>query len=291
MRLTAPPAGLLLALGLLAGPFGAAPALAGPEQTGMEFVKSLQAGKVDRAKRLLDDPRYRGRPAGGDDAYFVYESGYEPNLAFLVGRQFDAGAPTVSQQRSDWYLLDGIIYATASFPLRFAPERNQPWVLPAAIALGRRMEFVDFMNFVAAPDRQGDHLTFRLRPSIEPGLIKPPAPPAWRLAPPPPPAAPAGGQPARPAMATGAEPSGLMGMPAPVDPAPVVLPSGEALTPAQLKRFLPRLAVLTLHVHLVRRGRLASWTVSRWSVSDVVLVTEKGEVRMGAGPAGVLRGQ
>lgn len=275
---------LALAIATLAGP-----AAAGPAETGKEFVASLGAGQLDRVKRLLDDPRYGGQPPGGPDTYFLLESGYEPNLAFLVGQPFDVSEPTVSEQRSDRYLLDGIIYATAVLPLRFSRGRDQPWVLPVAIALGRRMEFVKFMNFATAPEREADHVTLRLRRRIESGLIRPPAPPPWQQAPGPPPMS--GAPPTRPAMGMGGTPSGLIGSPGPTDPAPVILPSGEALTAEQLKRFLPRLSGISLNLHLVRRGRLAPWRVSRWNVTDAILLTDKGQVVMRVGTSGTFRGQ
>src|SRR5688572_10740037 len=105
----------------------AAPAIAnaGATATAESFLRHLQGGDVARAKGLLDDPRYRGTPPGGVDAYFVYESGHEPNLAFLVRQPFAVGVASERTQRSDWYLLDGTLYATVSIPLTFQEPR--PW--------------------------------------------------------------------------------------------------------------------------------------------------------------------
>jgi len=246
-------------------------------RTATDFLRHLQRGELERAKRLLDDSGSRYRHQGGDDIYFVYESGYEPNLAFLVSHPFVLGAPSVKEQRSDWYFLDGTIYANVALPLRF--ESYQPWILPAGLAFGRAMEFNDFINFVVFPGNQTEHLSLRIRPSLEPGLIKPPKP--QFVAAPPPAAAPGGS-----AVAARSAPlagyGSLFGS-RPVDPGPVVLPSGEKLNTAQIARFLPRLSAVTLNLALIRGGRFASWGVMRWNFTSATLITEKGEVMMGSG--------
>jgi hypothetical protein len=254
---------------------------ASPEATAMEFVHHIQRGSLEKAKRLLESSGYRYRHQGGDDIYFGYESGYDPNFAFLVGRPFVIGAPSARQQRSDWYLLDGTIYAEVALPLRF--EAYRPWVLPAPIAFGRGMDFISFMNFVSAPASNPERLTLRIRPSIEPGLIKPPTP--QFVAPPPP--GPPGARSIAPQVGGFGSYGSLFGS-RPVDPAPVVLPSSEALTAAQMGRLLPTLGGITLHLSLIRWGRFSSWSVVRWNFANAVLITEKGEVVMGVG-SGVAR--
>jgi hypothetical protein len=274
-------AGIATALILVAAPM---PAGAGPAGTAESFVRHLQRADVERAKRLLDDPRYRSEPRGGVDAYFVYESGYEPNLAFLVGQPFAFGAATETTQRSDWYVVDGTLYGTVSIPLTF--EQPRPWVLPAPVAFGHPMPFIDFVKFAVEPARYPTNLTLRVRHGIEPGHIRQPVP---RVAVPPPPV----GSPGARSMAARLEPTdtygSMMGQ-RPVDPAPVRLPSGEALTTDQLQRFLPRLVAITIDVSLVRRGRLfASWAVTRWTFRNAVVATEKGDVPVLVGPGDVVR--
>ncbi|HEV8473344.1 MAG TPA: hypothetical protein VGR82_11270 [Methylomirabilota bacterium] len=269
------PLALAIALLLLAVP---GRAWSGSDGAATDFVRQVQRGEIAKAKRLLDSSGFRHRFEAGDDVYFRYESGYDPNLAFLVGRPFTIGTPQVREQRSDWYLLDGTMYGTVTLPLRFDAARYQPWVLPAPIAFGRRMEFVDFMNFVVAPGADTERLSVRIRPSLEPGLITPA--PAQFVAPPPPPAGPPG---ARPTMARRDAGYRTIFGPGPVDPAPVLLPSGEPLTAAQLGRLLPRLQAITLEISLMRSGRFASWAVMRWTFTKATVVTHRGEVVMDAG--------
>src|SRR5919201_1904212 len=271
--------GMIVVVALVAG-LVAVPTIADAGATAIaeSFLRYLQRGDVEHAKRLLDDPQYRGAPRGGDDAYFAYESGYEPNLAFLVGQPFALGVASERTQRSDWYLLDGTTYATVSIPLMFPEPR--PWVLPAPVAFGHPMAFLDLVKFAVEPGRYAQNLTLRVWRGIEPGRIRPPTP---RVAPPPP-VGPAGAA----SMGARVEPTdtygSLMGQ-RPVDPAPVRLPSGEALTADQLQRFLPRLATITIDVSLVQRGRLlASWGVQRWRFRDAVVATETGMRPIDVGP-------
>lgn len=258
----------------------AAPAVssAGAPGTAESFLRQLQRGDVERAKRLLDDPRYRSEPRGGTNAYFTYESGYEPNLAFLVGQPFVVGRASETTQRSDWYLLDGTLYATVTLPLTFAADDRRPWVLPLSTAFGRPMAFADFLKFAADPERYPQHLTLRFRRGLGPGRVRRPAPTVAPLPPAPPGAS---------AMAGGVDRPHAYGSllgPRPADPAPIRLPSGEALSVDQLHRFLPRLTAITVDVSLVRRGRFASWSVTRWTFRDAVIATEKGHVPVIVGP-------
>ena len=254
---------------------------AGPEAAATRFVQHVQHGSIENAKRLLEGSGYRYRHQGGDDIYFVYESGYDPNLAFLAGRPFVIGTSSVREQRSDWYLIDGTIYADVAFPLRF--ESYQPWVLPAPIAFGRPMDFIAFIRFATAPAAHGERLSLRIRPSLEAGLIRPPRP---QFVTPPPPVAPPGAQAVTPNMERLGTYGTLFGS-RPVDPAPVALPSGEHLTTAQMSRLLPRLGEITLNLSLIRRGRLSSWSIVRWNFASAVLITEKGEITMGVGSGGL----
>jgi hypothetical protein len=254
----------------------ALPAVAAePAAAAIEFVQHLQRNDLDGAKRILENSGYRYRHAAGDDVYFVYESGYDPNLAFLIGRRSVIGTPASRQQRSDWYLLDGTIYASVAVPLRF---EHRSWVLPAPTAFGRLIDFSTFMNFVAAPAAHPELLSLRIRPSLEPGLIQPPKP---RFVAPPPPVMPRGR--ATVSQTAGLDTYGALTGSGPVDPAPVVLPSGEHLSAAQMARLLPRLAGITLNFSLIRWGRFSAWKIVRWNFTDAVLLTEKGEITISAG--------
>jgi hypothetical protein len=248
-------------------------AWADPESIARLFVKRVQAGDVAGAKKLFGDPKFRSQPRAGDDAYFVYESGESRNLAFLVGRPFEIGPLSMRESRSEWFIIDGVLYAQVTVPLSFSPERYQPYLLPPQTAFGQKMAFSAFMNFVVAPETELRDVPLRLRPGIEPGLLRPSGP---RTAVPPPPSAPPG---PRPAMSS-SEGFGLMGMPIARDPASVQLPSGEALTPEQLRGILPRLRRSTLEIYLVRHGRLASFAVDRFEFNEFVVTTPRGEASL-----------
>jgi hypothetical protein len=70
---------------------------------------------------------------------------------------------------------------------------------------------------------------------------------------------------------------GLMGA-RPRDPGPVVLPSGDALTPEQLAALLPRLSAIDVMLTTMQRGRLASWKVEHVTFSEVLLESHGAHV-------------
>jgi hypothetical protein len=241
-----------------------------------EFLNAIRAADVQRAKRLYD-PRYASVAAAGLDALFRYESGYEPNLAFLVGQPLRLESVTITGLiRSEWYALDGVRGNNVTARVRFDGESG-PFLLPSPIAFGRSMGFVDFLNFVKHPEsgRFGE-LTLRLRPSVAPGMITPRQPPQTVKAPPPP-GPRDGSQRSMMVMPPPTFAGGLMGARA-HDPASVVLPSGDALTPEQLAALLPRLSAIDVLVTAMQRGRLASWKVEHVTFTNVLLVSHGAQI-------------
>src|SRR5687767_2079816 len=108
---------LVLTLGLLV--LAPSVAAANADRVARDFVRALKSGDVARAKSLIDT-RYKSLPRDGVDALFGIESGYEPNLGFLVGQPFEAGRPLiVGNVRSEWYVLDGTHGQHVVIPLRF----------------------------------------------------------------------------------------------------------------------------------------------------------------------------
>ena len=265
---------LVLALGLIL--FAPTAAFADAETLTRDFLNAIKAGDVDRAKRLYD-PRYASIQRAGLDALFRYESGYQPNLAFLVGQPFTVESVTLTVPiRSEWYTVDGVRGHHVTARLRFDGDRG-PFLLPSPIAFGRAMEFIDFMNFVKHPEsgRFGE-LTLRLRPTVAPGTITPPPAPQMVKAPPPP-VGRGGAQ--RPVMAM-PQPTfegGLMGA-RPRDPGAVVLPSGERLTADQLAALLPRLTAIDVMLTTMQRGRLTAWKVEHVSFTNVVLGSHGAQI-------------
>jgi hypothetical protein len=241
-----------------------------------DFVRALASGDTARARSLVDT-RYKSLPGEGAEALFRYESGYQPNLAFLVGQPVDAGSIlVVGAIRSEWYVLDGTHGHHLTVPLRFEDARA-PFLLPSSIAFGRSMAFVDFMNFVKRPDREGyAALTLRIRPSVARGRIVPP-PPRVIAAPSPP----VGEDPSRRPIVVTPAPSfegGLLGGPQPRDPGAVILPAGEALTQPQLEALLPRVRAITLRLTVMQRGRFASWKVEDFGFANAVVVSHGTEI-------------
>jgi hypothetical protein len=251
-------------------------AAAAAESVAREFLAAIKTGDLEHAKRVYET-KYPSLPPEGVAALFHYESAYQPNLAFLVRQPFDVASIAITGEiRSEWYFLDGNRGNYVTTRLRFEGQRG-PFFLPVPTASGRPMNFVDFMNFVKHPARHRfEELTLRFRPSVAPGLISSPARRQMVKIPPPPVPA---DVPQRPAMVMPAPTfeGGLFG-PRPHDPGPVVLPSGEALTPDQLAALLPRLRALDVVLIVMQRGRLASWKIEGVQILNILLVSHGVEI-------------
>jgi hypothetical protein len=251
-------------------------AFADAETVTRDFLSALKAADVERAKRLYD-PRYASVQRVGLDGLFRYESGYQPNLAFLVGQPFTVESVALTIPiRSEWYTVDGVRGHNVTARLRFDADRG-PFLLPSPVAFGRSMWFIDFMNFVKHPESGTfAELTLRLRPTVVAGTITPTQPPQMVKAPPPP-VGPGGTQRPMTAMPPPTFEGGLMGA-RPRDAGAVILPSGEALTADQLAAMLPRLAVIDVMLTTMQRGRLASWKVEHVTFTNVVLSAHGAQI-------------
>ena len=221
------------------------------EAVARELLAALAAGDVAKVVALHTDAARARRI----DAHLAFDSGAEPNLAFLVGRPFD----TVSVASSQWPRdlgMGGIPWAIAcpsclrvptaasvTAVLR-VPAGAEPFLVPPALAFGARMPFAPFMDYVKQPDAS-DHLTLRVRPTLARGLVPdPPGPP-----------------PGYPSLA----------IQRPRDVGAVVLPSGAVLDPTQLAALLPRVPEVVVTISLARGTRFNAWRVEQFQVDRVAV--------------------
>lgn len=181
-------------------------------------------------------------------SWMKYESGHEPNLAFLAGHPFgtseldmhkvaDDGLYVIPWQRPE--------KAEALVRLNFS-DAYRPYYLPLPLAFGLSMPEKDWKNFLADPLKdKGLGLCLRLRPSLSAGLISnTPLTPAEQKLPP-----------------------DVQRYLRPKDCAPVIGLDGKAIPPEQLVGNLPRLSSVEMKFTLVRRGQLEGWTISDISAS------------------------
>jgi hypothetical protein len=216
-----------------------------------QFIAAVRDGDMATINRLRT-----GEDASAPvERHFAWGASVEPNLAFLVRRPFEVGSLASAQWAADLG-MGGIPWAIAcpsclrvptqarvTVPIMFA-DAHAPFLLPPHLAFGTDMRFVQFIDYAKRPHHP-EYLTLRIRPTLEPGLIPPPAAPAPR--------------------------HGSLLVPAPRDPAAVVLPSRAPLTTLQLGTLMPRVTGLVIEVLLSRSTRFNAWRIDRFSAPRVTV--------------------
>jgi hypothetical protein len=147
-----------------------------PKQEASAFIEAVQSGNLGRTARhfgMICVCPVRG----GWGSYLVYQSGEEPNLAFLMGHHFrteqnnlvslwQATTPSLPWRRAE--------EADVNLTLEFPKEDYRPMLLPLPLAYGKDMRFKDFQHFINHPaEGLGQGMTLRLRSGLQPGSIKP----------------------------------------------------------------------------------------------------------------------
>src|SRR5579883_3264331 len=148
-----------------------------PRSEALTFVESLQSGNLVRAVNHFDANTCRCSAKGGWGSYLVYQSGQEPNVAFLVGRKFKVGEPKITS--IDVKGKSGITWlqaerAIVNLTLEFDPAEYSPILLPVPLAYGMNMTLPEFKKFIDDPgNAMGRGFSVRLRSSLKPGSIAP----------------------------------------------------------------------------------------------------------------------
>jgi hypothetical protein len=226
------------------------------EPTVTQFLETIKAGEVSSALLYFGDISCSCPPKEGYGAYLKYESGLEPNLAFLVGHNFQVGplAKTELHEKFRYtFPWEKPTSFSVSVPLLFEAARYSPIFLPLSLAFGRNLELAEFQKFIDNPNLDCSRgLTLRLRPSLEPGLIKLPQ-------------AQGDGSPATAEANLYITPS---------DPGQVLTPGGDRIPHDELAKRLPKLRQVVLHLKLERRGSLTPWLISHFHLSDAIVQIE-----------------
>jgi len=245
----------------------------------MTFLRAVRNANLDEAVEMLGDNACRCPPQGGWVALLKYELGHEPSLAFLVGHRFDIGRARTMWVKDDTpYILPWEVPESTyvDVPLTFDPAVYSPYFVPLHLAYGQDLTVAQFQAALANL-RKDDWKAFslRLRPSLAPGTVPPPAGEQARAE-----AAKSASLPAgKTAGAKGAElAAGLLGKQAlylvPRDCASVILPDGKKLPLAQVEAQLPRLRSCTLRLRVERRGQFKPWRVSKLKFLDAIAQTD-----------------
>src|SRR3990167_5878243 len=64
-----------------------------PQCAALSFLEVVKQGDIKQAETFFGDNTCHCPPKGGWGSLLKYESGHEPNFAFLVGHPFHAGPP------------------------------------------------------------------------------------------------------------------------------------------------------------------------------------------------------
>jgi hypothetical protein len=269
-----------------------------PQKTAKEFLEVLQSGNLSRAVEFFDLNNCQCVAKGGWGSYLIYQSGHDPNLAFLVGHRFRIGELRLVPIQRKWKpALPGTQPESSivNILLEFDPHEYSPLFLPLPLAYGSDMSWNDFKKFTSDPaNGMGRGFTLRLRPSLKPGSIKTnlatidPRARARFAALDGEPASAAQGQPA-----TGAPPMDKESSAqdllvkalkqqnskyyAPRD-AGKVLKDGVAVPFETLEKELPRLKSTILSVNFSRSGALHNWSIFRFAFMQPTFLDEHGKV-------------
>lgn len=238
-----------------------------PTDAARAFLQTLSAGDVEGALREFGDNTCHCAPEGGYISYLQYESGYDPNLAFLLGRNFSLG-----EMRTEPLPYNGEKYAfpwekpedaLVYVPLQFA-EDQRPYFLPLDMAYGYEMTAEQVNAFDANPANGWKRgFTLRLRNTLDAGGIKQrdskaPKTEMERLA------------------AEGTLPKEYLKYLHPNDAAPVK--DGIQTKPASaFASSLPRLKSITIGMKVVRRGIFSRWAVKKAGFDKPVIVAANGK--------------
>lgn len=238
-----------------------------PTEAATQFLRTLQQGDVESALREFGDNTCHCAPEGGYIAYLQAESGYDPNLSFLLGKPFKLGEMKTETlpYNGEKYLMpwdkpeDQLVYV----PLEF-DAAARPYFLPTDMAYGYEISDADLKAFEKDPTalwKRG--FTLRLRSKLEPGVIGQRDPRAKKTE-------------AERMAADGLLPKEYLRYLHPKDAAGVKV--GDKVEPAtSFASELPRLKAITIGMKVVRRGLLSRWAVKKAGFGDPVLIMPDGK--------------
>lgn len=283
MRFAYPLLFILLVI-LSAGTWISSLVYADPKDEAIAFLTDIKSGNLAKSVKHFGGNACRCPAKGGWGSYLIYQSGQEPNLAFMTGHDFEIGkANTKHLENAAQYFVpwerpeDNVV----DVPISFNASKYMPVFLPLPMAYGKKMTEAEFDKFLHDPDNDAwKGFTLRFRSSIKPGSIAPPAEPM-----------PAEAMTEFEALqkedpnktkktvdeSTDDAIKKALGSTAtdylhPQEAGVVVREDGSEIPPAEIEAKLPRLKNATLRMHVVRRGQIKDWTIYHFGLMDPVLV-------------------
>jgi hypothetical protein len=139
-----------------------------PGTSAREFLQALETGETQLAISFFGSNKCSCSGAGWQQLT-IYDRGLEPNVAYLVGTPVTVSRTAARAKAPDE--LTRIVHLKLNFSSR------KPYFLPLPSAYGWNISEAEFNKFLADPSVDAwKGFSLRLRPSLEPGLIKNPKP-------------------------------------------------------------------------------------------------------------------
>ena len=245
------------------------------------FLNKLKEGEASALITQFGDNTCHCQPRGGYQAYLKYQSGESENLAYLFGHKFSIGAmssrevPTVEKVKGGYMAWESPESTEVDVQVSFNPAEYSPYLLPRDMAYGYTMKEADLLKFCAEPRAETEKvkpveffrdITLCLRPSLEKGLVPPPAPPDKNR---------------KPEYMSDFYLQLLSGDDAkylrPADAGNVETDSGKSASAVDFAQKLPRLKSGVLRVSVVRRGKMQRWAVKKVRLKDPVFTLSNGK--------------
>ncbi|MFN8656939.1 MAG: hypothetical protein U0105_11420 [Candidatus Obscuribacterales bacterium] len=240
-----------------------------PRDEARKFLTIVGSGNVEKALGEFGDNTCHCAPKGGYTSYFQYESGVDPNIAFLLGQKFQVSSNIQGVRMADNqpFLLPWEKPETFAVDaqLVFDKKENAPYFLPMDTAFGEPIPEAELKKFLADPTEGAIRaFSLRVRPTLKPGFI-----PEFH-------AVTKEDVEAEKSAKEVLAPELLKYLHA-RDAGPVKLDDGKTVAMEEYGDQLPRLYSAVVRLYIVRRGQINRWTIKKVQLHDAILLTNKGE--------------
>ncbi len=240
-----------------------------PRDEARKFLTIVGSGNVEKALGEFGDNTCHCAPKGGYTSYFKYESGVDPNIAFLLGQKFQVNSNIQGVRMADNqpFLLPWEKPETFAVDaqLIFDKKENAPYFLPMDSAFGEPIPEAELKKFIADPTEGAIRaFSLRVRPTLKPGFI-----PEFH-------ATTKEDVEAEKSAKEVLAPEMLKYLHA-RDAGPVMLDDGKTVAMEEYGDQLPRLYSAVVRLYIVRRGQINRWTIKKVQLHDATLLTNKGE--------------
>lgn len=245
------------------------------------FLNKLKEADISGLTIQFGDNTCHCQPRGGYAAYLKYQSGESENIAYLLGHKFMIGTmqsrevPTIEKVKGGYMAWEAPQSTEVDVPVSFDQSQYSPYFLPKDMAYGYKMKEADLLKFCEDPTPAADaekpleffrDITLRLRPSLEKGLVPPPAAPDAKR---------------KPEYMSDFYMQLLSGDEAkylrPADAGNVEKEDGKLVPAADYAQKLPRLKSGVLRIYVVRRGKMQRWSVKKMRLKDPVFALSNGK--------------